>query len=96
MTKRRILLTLFSAPLIFWAISALVVFAASEVGGCKIHEGYANACTVIGYDFGELLYSLGIFAAWGLLLVPILWGYMIVGWGAYEIVAYISRRLKRK
>ncbi|EEA96904.1 hypothetical protein PJE062_1743 [Pseudovibrio sp. JE062] len=48
-----------------------------------------------GYDISELLYSLGLFAAWGLLLVPILWSYMIVGWGAYEIVAYAYRRLKK-
>lgn len=96
MTKRRILLTLFSAPIIFWAFSALVVLAASEIGGCQIHEGYANTCTLVGYDFGEFLYSLGIFAAWGLLLIPILWGYMIVGWGAYEAVAFAFRRFRNK
>ncbi|KZL19097.1 hypothetical protein PsAD2_02155 [Pseudovibrio axinellae] len=95
MTKRRVLLLLFSAPIVFWLFSALVVLAAGELGGCVIHEGYANPCSLAGYDLGEFLYSLGVFAAWGLLLVPILWGYMIVGWGIYEIAAFTYRRLKK-
>ncbi|AEV37707.1 hypothetical protein PSE_3199 [Pseudovibrio sp. FO-BEG1] len=95
MSKRRVLLLLFSSPLIFWIFSVILVLVAGEIAGCEVHEGFANPCSIAGYDISELLYSLGLFAAWGLLLVPILWSYMIVGWGAYEIVAYAYRRLKK-
>lgn len=95
MTKRRVILLLFSAPIIFWVLSIMTVLAVGELSGCQIHEGFANPCSLAGYDFGEVLYSLGLFAAWGLLLVPIVWGYMIVGWGAYEIAAYACRRFRK-
>ncbi|MGH0003082.1 hypothetical protein ACQU0X_23685 [Pseudovibrio ascidiaceicola] len=95
MTKRRVLLLIFSAPIIFWMLSVVIVLGAGEIANCEIHEGYVNSCSLSGYDFGELLYSLGLFAAWGLLLIPLLWGYMFVGWGAYEIAAYAYRRLKK-
>ncbi len=96
MTKRRMLLFIFSAPIIFWVLSVVLVLAVGEIGDCEIHEGFDNPCFLSGYNFGEVLYSLGLFAAWRLLLVPILWGYMFVGWGFYEIVAYAYRRLKNK
>ncbi len=95
MTKRRVLLLLFSSPIIFWVLSIVIVMMAGELGGCEINEGFVNPCSWAGYDFGNLLYSLGLFAAWGLLLVPILWGYLIVGWAAYEIAAYAVRRFKK-
>ncbi len=95
MSKRRVLLFLFSSPVVFWVFAVLVVLLAGELAECEVFEGAASPCSISGYEFGEQLHSLSMFALWGLLLIPILWGYMIVGWAAYEIAAYIYRRFKK-
>jgi ABC-type Fe3+ transport system permease subunit len=78
----------------FWYVLALVIialFAFAPIGsvmlcaaisnayGCKVDEGSVHPCIINGYDYGQLLYSLGVMG-W-LMLVSLPGGFFaFVGW----------------
>jgi hypothetical protein len=83
------LLTL--GPMAFWLLAILAVLILSGPFGCTINEAGANPCTVGGFDLAEAAYTLGIFAAWGvLLLLPVI----AVG-GLLWVVAVAVRKRRR-
>ncbi|WP_244520729.1 hypothetical protein [Aliiruegeria lutimaris] len=57
-----------------------------------IQEGFANPCQVAGVEIGVLAYSMGVFAAWGLLMVlPFSLGSGLL-WAIVALVAHLIRR----
>jgi hypothetical protein len=42
----------------------------ASVCGCKLDEGSAHTCIVLGMDIGGMLYSMGVMGWFGLLTVP--------------------------
>jgi hypothetical protein len=52
---------------IYWAIivysliplaSSTAAFAIAKIAGAKLNEGSPNPCIILGYDFGNILYSM--------------------------------------
>ncbi|MCI5095276.1 MAG: hypothetical protein MRY77_03075 [Rhodobacteraceae bacterium] len=64
-----LLATLTLGPVLLWLLAIVLALFLGGPMGCEIHEGFANPCTILGLDLSETAYSLGMFAAWGSLLV---------------------------
>ena len=80
------------APIVAWLICIAGVLLLSVVFDCTIHEGFANPCVVLERDVGKAAYSLGVFAAWGgLLVVPISMGAALI-WAITAMIARWSSR----
>lgn len=62
----------------------------ASAAGCRLHNGFANACVVGGYEVGEPLYRAGL-AFWiSVVSWPMLAPVVLV-WLASESVVYVVR-----
>jgi len=65
----RVFAVLTFGPVVLWLLCILVVVTLGFGFGCVIAEDTANPCTVLGLDLADEAHALGIYAAWGFLLV---------------------------
>ncbi len=72
---------------------ALTAGAFASINGCTLHEGFVNPCVVMGIDFGERLYAMGVMAWITLVSLPV----AFVMLGIYLTVVFVLwLRGKRK
>jgi len=78
------------SPILVTILASFIANAA----GCELNEGEAHACIIAGKDYGDLLYSMGVFgwmtiftfplgeitlAMWGIvLLARFLWRILVI------------------
>lgn len=73
-------------------LSVLTAAGLAALGGCALHEGFANACALAGVEIGGALYAMAVFGWLGLVTAPIAaFGALI--WIVAELVARRRRRL---
>ncbi|MDD7908783.1 hypothetical protein PUV47_02540 [Pseudovibrio exalbescens] len=74
--RPKILLILYVAfPFAIWLGCVAIMILVGNFTDCMVHEGFPNPCMIAGVDVGDTLYSIGMIAAWGLLMVPLFFGY---------------------
>jgi hypothetical protein len=76
-------------------ISVIIAGTLASSHGCTLHEGGVNPCVILGHDFGQLLYTMGVMGWFMFLTVPV----AIYGIGSslvMAIVVFLTRRRKRK
>jgi len=76
-------------------ISVIIAGTLASSHGCTLHEGDVNPCVILGYDFGQLLYTMGMMGWFMFLTVPV----AIYGIGSslvMTVVVFFTRRRKRK
>ena len=71
-------------PVMSVAFAALV----AEAHGCQLDEGSVHPCMVLGSDWGETLYALGVMG-WFMLATLPLGLFAFVGW----LVALVAHRI---
>ena len=71
--------------------SVLLCAAIANAYGCKVDEGSVHPCIINGYDYGELLYSLGVMGWFMLVTIP---GGLVAfaGWLIFLILHRIAWR----
>lgn len=55
------------SPILVTALASLVANAA----GCELNEGQVHACIIVGRDYGDLLYRMGLFGWVMLFTIPV-------------------------
>ena len=93
----RILTLLFAfatfGPLALWGLAVAGALILAGPVGCTIHEGFPNPCDLWGMDLSNTAYGMGVFAAWGLLLVaPVSLGAGLLWVGAVLVSAIRRKR----
>lgn len=79
-------------PILLWLGAVGVTLTLAHAFDCTIHEGFANPCRIAGADWGEAAYTLGVFAAWGpLLLAPVVIGAAAL-WALFALLRVLLRR----
>ncbi len=82
------------APLGLWLLASAAVLALDHGLGCAINAAAASPCVLAGLDLSEPAYTLGLFAAWGPLLIgPICLGAGIL-WLLVAMIASIRKRTR--
>lgn len=85
----RIALWLVLAPLGCWLLAMAVTIALGGLG-CTIDEGSAHACRLAGLQLDEFAYAIGLFAAWGgLIVLPISAGFALL-WGGVRLMLALA------
>jgi hypothetical protein len=64
-----LLATLTLGPVLLWILAICAALFLGGPMGCDIHQGFATPCTILGLDLSRTAYDIGMFAAWGSLLV---------------------------
>ncbi len=89
-----------------WALAVILLFGASPLlstllavlfastFGCSLNEGFVNPCVVLGVDFGELLYPMGLMFWFAIFTVPLAALALLV-WLVVLVVLLIRRRHRR-
>lgn len=80
-------------PLLIWLGSFIGLLFVGFVLGCEVNEGSVQPCMFLGQDIGEIAYAMGIFAAWGSLIMgPI----ALFGGILWASAALVRRALNRR
>ncbi len=73
------------APVALWLIAMGTTLALTRYG-CRIDEGSAHPCGILGRDLSQFAYNVGFIAAWGpLFLWPISAGFAML-WGLTRLI----------
>jgi hypothetical protein len=85
----RIFLALFVCliPALSTGIAALI----SGLYNCKLNEGFANPCLVMGTDIGGILFEMGVMSWFMLLTLPAA-AVLLIIWIAAELINLVRRR----
>jgi hypothetical protein len=79
------------------AISLALMFALSSLGGgCRVHEGFPEPCRIVGIDFSNILYYLGLWGAWGFFFSWFLAGVVTIPWLAIHLWLVISEAVRKR
>jgi hypothetical protein len=79
------------------AISLALMFALSSLGGgCRIHEGFPEPCWIIGLDFGNIVYYLGLWGAWGFFFSWFVAGVFTLPWVAIHLCLVVSEAARKQ
>lgn len=73
------------------AVSAAAAALVARTWGCKLNEGLANPCVVMGRDIGEVLSQMGVMGWFMLATVPVA-AVLVAIWIVAEIAALFRRR----
>jgi len=83
-----VLILLFGAlPLLSTLLAVLFALAF----GCSVNEGVVEPCVVLGYDFGGLLFSMGL-TFWFVMFTVPLAGLALLVWLVVLVVLLYRRR----
>lgn len=52
------------------ALAVLASMGIASISGCDVHEGFSNACHMLGFDVGPLLHQLFLMGWFMLLTIP--------------------------
>lgn len=69
----------------------LIAEGVASLANCELNEGSVHPCVIVGHDWGETLYAMGMFP-WFLLITFPLFGGVLLVWLILEIVHASSRR----
>ncbi|PJE31027.1 hypothetical protein SAMN06297129_3643 [Pseudooceanicola antarcticus] len=85
----RIALWLVLAPLMCWLLAMALTIALGGLG-CTIDEGSTHACRLLGLKLDNFAYSVGLFAAWGgLIVLPLSAGFALL-WGGVRLMLALA------
>src|SRR5262249_53017902 len=76
----------------FPVLSMLAASAIARSHGCKLDEGNAHPCVVLGVDLGKLLYSMAVMVWLALMTVPI--GAIALAAWAVTAIVLLLRHLR--
>jgi hypothetical protein len=89
-----------------WALAIILLFGVSPIlstllaalfasaFGCTLHEGFVSPCVVLGHDFGDLLYPMGL-GVWFVMFTVPLAGLALLVWLVVLVVLLFKRRHPR-
>ncbi|WP_425049665.1 hypothetical protein [Psychromarinibacter sp. S121] len=92
----RIFAFLTIGPWVVWLGWIALALGLGYFGGCRIDEGGIHPCTVAGREVGELAYTAGFWAAWGVLLIGPFSFAVGLTWAMTAFVAARIRRRRRQ
>jgi hypothetical protein len=72
------------------AVSLFAAAVASSVG-CALDEGSSHPCVILGVDWGDTLYSMGVAFWLTLFALPLFMG-VLMSWGVVEAVRAFGLR----
>ena len=79
------------------AISLALMFVLTWLGGgCRVHEGFPQPCVIAWIDFGNIVYNLGLWGAWGFFFSWFVAGAFCIPWLVIHMVIEISERAKKR
>ncbi len=79
-------------PLVVWGLAIAGTMILGFWFGCRIDEGGSHPCDVWGRDVGDAAVIMGLYAAWGPLIVgPISFGFGFL-WAIFTIACRILRK----
>lgn len=70
---------------------SLVAGAVAAVAGCALDEGSAHPCVILGVDWGEALYGMGVAFWFTMFAMPLLMG-ALLSLGVVEAVRALGLR----
>jgi hypothetical protein len=82
-------IALMLAPIGIWITSIAGLLVISQTIDCSFSEARVNECIIAGVNLSHSFYDLGMMAAWGVLAVPYMWGYLFAGWLIFKIVSFL-------
>ena len=65
----------------------------ASINGCELHEGFVNPCVILGYDFGEIIYGMGVMFWLALFTIPL--GVLGVSIGLVRLVIALYKNKGR-
>ena len=75
---------------------ALTAGAFASINGCTLHEGFVNPCVVMGIDFGETLYAMGVMGSITLASLPVAFVMLVIYLGVVLVLWLRGRKKKEK
>ncbi|MFJ6321598.1 MULTISPECIES: hypothetical protein [unclassified Rhizobium] len=84
------------SPILVTALASLVANAA----GCELNEGQVHACIIVGRDYGDLLYQMGLFGWVMIFTIPVaevalaIFGIALLAQFLWKILARKRSRLR--
>ena len=91
----RLFAGLMIAPFVLWLLVLVAVFLLGNVFGCQIGSTEFTGCEVFGYELGEDVYLIAMFAAWGPVMVSPLVAGIGVLWAIAASIAAFRNKKKR-
>ena len=90
----RVFASLMIAPFVLWLLVLVAVFLLGNVFDCHLGAADFLGCDVVGYELGQDVYLIALFAAWG----PVMVAPLIAGIGVlWAITAvFVSFRKKQR
>jgi hypothetical protein len=98
--RRATLLALGCATLIGFAplISVVIAGTIASRFGCRLDEGDAHPCLVLGHDLGDILYTMGVagwlmLGTWPLMIATVVLWIVVAG---AALVRWVGRQTSRR
>ena len=75
---------------------ALGAGAFASLNGCILHEGFSNPCVVLGIDFGETLYSMGVMGWMSIIGLPLALLFFVIYLIAVVVIWIRNRKIAQE